>query len=121
MKSLTPFGRALRKYRVDHGETQLDVANALGVTVSFFSAMETGMKNVPAETLRKLITHFRLGPDEAKQLRELAEVSQKEVRINLRNASAAHREVAAGFARTFSELSDQQIDQLRRVLSMKGS
>lgn len=121
MKSLTPFGRALRKYRIDHGETQLDVANALGVTVSFFSALETGMKNVPAETLRKLIAHFQLGRDEAHQLRELAEVSQKEVRINLMDASAAQRQVAAGFARTFSTLSEQQITQLRQVLKMKGS
>jgi transcriptional regulator with XRE-family HTH domain len=54
MKKLTPFGRAVRKYRVDRGETQLEVAEAIGVSIAFWSAIETGKKNVPAELLGNL-------------------------------------------------------------------
>lgn len=120
MKSTTPFGRALRRYRIDRGETQLDVAKALTVSVSFLSAIETGMKSVPAEVFQKLVEHFALSPAEARDLRVLADAAQREVRINLADASLRQRELAAGFARTFSTLNDQQIVELRRVLNMKG-
>lgn len=120
MKLLTPFGKALRKHRIDHGETQMQVANGLGISVAFLSALETGTKNVPGSVLTGLAAHFRLSTAQVSELKRLAIASQKEVKINLERASNVHRELAAGFARRFADLNAGEIEQLRNVLKMKG-
>ena len=41
---LTSIGRFLRKLRIDHGEILKDMADALGVSSAFLSAVENGKK-----------------------------------------------------------------------------
>jgi transcriptional regulator with XRE-family HTH domain len=45
---LTEFGQYLRKIRIDCGDLLKDMADKLGVTSSYLSAVETGKRNVPA-------------------------------------------------------------------------
>ena len=122
MGKLTPFGKAVRKYRVDRGETQNDVADALGVRVTFFSAIETGKKNVPAGLLNGLIEHFGLAGNEAASLRELAFNSKREIKINLDGMDDRSREVVAGFARKFGEIekNEEKMVKLCELLGIGG-
>ena len=41
---LTALGKFLRKLRIDNGEILKDMADKLGVTASFLSAVENGKK-----------------------------------------------------------------------------
>lgn len=116
MKNLTPFGKAIRKCRVDRGETQLEVAQALGVSVAFLSAIETGKKNIPSTLLDKIVKHFGVTEDAEASLRKLAWVSQKEIKIDMRGLNDRSREVVAGFARKFSGLDSEQQEMLRKIL-----
>jgi transcriptional regulator with XRE-family HTH domain len=118
MKKLTPFGRAVRKYRVDRGETQLEVAEAIGVSIAFWSAIETGKKNVPAELLAKVISHFKLTGAEANELQTLSWVSQRDVKINMQNLNDRSRELVVGFARKFSSLDEEKQQKLRELLDI---
>ncbi len=119
MAKLTPFGREVRKHRVDRGETQSDVARALGVSVAFWSSIETGRRNIPSDLLQKIIEHFRLSNIEEKRFRHLVEVSKEEVKVNLQRLSDPGREVVVGLARKFEEnsLSAQQWARLRDILN----
>jgi transcriptional regulator with XRE-family HTH domain len=121
MKKLTPFGKAVRKYRVDCGETQLESAETLGVSIAFWSAIETGKKNVPIDLLAKIITHFGLTEGDAKKLQELAWVSQRDVKINMEGMNDRSRELVVGFARKFSELDEEQKQKLRDLLEIGGN
>jgi transcriptional regulator with XRE-family HTH domain len=118
MKKLTPFGKAVRKYRVDRGETQFEVASALGVSVAFLSAIETGKKNVPNELLEKIVTHFELSEEDAQLLRQFAWSSQREIKISMNGMNDRSRELVAGFARKFSELDEIQLKKLREILGL---
>ncbi|MCK9622902.1 MAG: helix-turn-helix domain-containing protein [Methylobacter sp.] len=118
MKRLTPFGKAVRKYRVDRGETQLEVAEALGVSIAFWSAIETGKKNVPAELLAKVISHFELTGAEADKLQTLSWVSQRDVKINMQSLNDRSRELVVGFARKFSSLDEEKQQKLRDLLDI---
>lgn len=121
MKNLTPFGKAVRKYRVDQGETQLEVAQAIGVSVAFLSALETGKKNVPDEVLTKIASHFNLTVTDTENLRRDAWISRKEVTINMQNINNRDRELVAGFARKFkeNELTKEQLNTLRSIFNME--
>ena len=52
---LTDFGKELRKIRIDNNEFLKDMANKLGVTVSYLSAVENGKRDIPDEWLDKII------------------------------------------------------------------
>lgn len=60
MKSMSAFGEALRKLRVEHSENQTELGQVLGVSPQMVSKLETG-KSVPsAITLKKLAEHYRV-------------------------------------------------------------
>ena len=44
---LTSIGKFFRKLRIDEGEILKDMAEKLGVSVSFLSAVENGKKRMP--------------------------------------------------------------------------
>ena len=46
---LTKLGRFLRKIRIDRGELMIDMAEKLGVTPAFLSAVENGKRKPPKE------------------------------------------------------------------------
>jgi transcriptional regulator with XRE-family HTH domain len=114
MAELTPFGKAVRKIRIDRGETLGDMADALGVSAAFLSSIETGKKNVPGELLEKLIAHCKLPKSEAQELRRLALESRSAITIKPEEKT---RELAAAFARKFGELDRQQIEEILKVLN----
>ncbi|TCT21210.1 helix-turn-helix domain-containing protein [Thiobaca trueperi] len=118
MARLTPFGQAVRKHRVDRDETQSDIAHAVGVSVAFWSGIETGKKNISGDLLEKLSRHLGLPPEQASNLRHLADVSRAEVKINMQKLSNPSRELVLGFARKFEDggLSEQQMARLRDIL-----
>lgn len=122
MARLTPFGQEIRKHRVDREETQSDIARALGVSVAFWSSIETGKKNIPGDLLEKLTQHLCLSAEKAVRLQHLADASRAEVKINMQKLSNPSRELVLGFARKFEngELTDQQIARLRDILESEN-
>jgi HTH-type transcriptional regulator, competence development regulator len=118
MKKLTPFGKAVRILRAERGQTQLDVSDALGVSIAFWSAIETGKKNIPDDLLVKVINHFNLTDADADKLRELSMASQQEVKINMQNLDDRSRQLVVGFARKFSSLDSDVQQKLRDLLDL---
>ncbi len=116
MQTLTSFGKEVRKRRIDSTVTLGQMAEALGISPAYLSAIEMGKRNLPLDLLEKISTYFNLSPDEKMQLTRLAEASQKTVSINLSNANFQTREVIASFARNFTNLSREDIFKIKRIL-----
>ena len=57
---LTSIGRFLRKLRIDHGEILKDMADALGVSYAFLSAVENGKKKCPKDGSKSSALFIRL-------------------------------------------------------------
>ncbi len=114
MADLTPFGKAVRKIRIDRGETLGDMAEKFKISAAFLSSVETGKRNVPGELLEKLIAHCHLAEAEARTLRRLAMESRSALTIKPKEKT---RELAAAFARKFEELDKSQIEEILKVLN----
>ncbi len=56
----TPFGKTLRKLRIDHSERLLDMAKKLDVSVAFLSSVEIGKRSVPVGLEEKIIELYAL-------------------------------------------------------------
>ena len=100
-RTLTRFGVALRKKRIERGETLVEMARDLEISPSFLSGIETGRKRVPAKLVERIIRLLDLDLLEANDLRTAAEETGPEIRISLVNRDNEARQVAAMFARHF--------------------
>ena len=119
---LTPYGKQVRKYRIDAEMTLREMAKALGKSSAFVSGMETGRKRVGEETVNKVAGILELDLEERESLLRAAEESRNEHRVVLgQGATADEREVAAMFARQFGELTSEQRNGIKRILAGRKS
>ena len=110
---LTDFGKAVRKARLDVGETLSTMAAAVGVSPAFLSAMETGRKNVSPEWVKKTEAFFKAKGKVIPNLGEFADVSNKSVSIE--GLDPRQQMLIAGFAR--SSLDAETMEQLAKLLA----
>jgi len=113
---LSQFGKMVRKLRIDKGVTLKAMADSLGKTSAYLSAVETGRKNPPKNLVQDITRYFELPPAEGQVLEQAAEASRSEVTLPLTDFNTAQREVAAAFARQFSELTEDELAQIRGLL-----
>lgn len=111
----TKLGKELRKLRIDRGLRLYDMAKEIGLSTAMLSAVETGRKAAPADLIDRLAAHYSEVAARRDELQQLADLTKKEVRMALDERENA-TELAVAFARRFSQLTDQQIGQMRDVL-----
>src|SRR5215218_2388857 len=109
---LSPFGREVRKLRIDAGMLLKDMALALNVSPSWLSALETGRKGVPDRLVAKIVALLKLTDEAAARLAEAAGRSREIFSLRPGN-DPLRRDVAASLARRFSELDEDQLRDLQ--------
>lgn len=114
---ITPLGKELRRLRLDRDWLLKGMADGIGVSSSFLSAIETGRKPIPDDFLERIVNWAQLDIDETARLRRAADQSALEVRIRMpRTASPSDREAMAVLARTFGELDSEKLAQFRALV-----
>lgn len=110
---LTPFGKYLRKLRIDRGHLLKNMADLLKVTSSYLSAVETGKRAVPSEWPQKIASEYGLVAQEEAELVRLAALSAPEFVVDLpRDADEQTREAVAMFARRVTSMDKDSLAQL---------
>ena len=117
---LTAFGKELRKMRIMAGELIRDMAAKLNVTPSYLSAVETGKRQIPDGWVCKIAELYSLSPEEKEALQKAADSSLLSVKLNLNGLTDHRRQTAVLFAREFSDLDDQKLEQIRKLLDEDG-
>lgn len=116
--AVTEFGKFLRKMRIDCSEVLGVMAERLGVSPAYLSAIENGMRDIPDDFVEKIVAEYALDEEQAKKLTE-AEAQTKgavDVNFNQRRTDMNVVETAVMFARNFSRLTDQQMNQIKSIL-----
>jgi transcriptional regulator with XRE-family HTH domain len=114
MSELTPFGIAVRKLRLEKGQRLLDMAHAVGKSVAFLSAIETGRKPIPDGFVALIGQSLDLTGDEIRKLRVAADQTRKEVRVD--KLSSQDRELVAAFARRLDDVPETLRIALRKIV-----
>lgn len=118
---LSNFGKVLRKYRIDHELLLRDMADAIGVSIAFLSAVEVGKKKVPAELISKLSNIYSLDKKTLDDLKEAAALSNNEIRFtNIDQMGRTDRETVLAFAKNFESLDAKKKEQLLALLKGRG-
>lgn len=118
---MTPFGKEIRKLRIDADITLSDMANGLKNkrTPSYLSAVELGDKPLADDLVEEVIEYlrallyFRTHKLDAGYLRRLADRTKKAV--DVAHLNEPEKEAVAGFARRLPALSEKK----RAILTQK--
>ena len=114
---LTPYGKGIRKHRIDRGMTLREMATELGVTPAFLSAVETGRRSVPDGMLTKISKLLNLDMAERAELEALADASRSQIKVSFKESG--DQEVAAMFARRFGSLNDDDKAAIKAILEKR--
>ncbi|WP_139559501.1 helix-turn-helix transcriptional regulator [Methylotetracoccus oryzae] len=114
--NITEYGKLVRKLRIDAERTTKNMADALGVTPAYLSALETGKKNIPPALVGRVARFFaEAGLPNGNLERELEEAAFMSQRTFEFAPERQDRELIAAFARKFPNMGDEQ---KRKVLEM---
>ena len=116
-KEVTEFGKELRKLRIDRGDVLKKMADALGCTSSYLSAIECGKRGVPSDLIPRIQALYGLDDEQVARLEAARDSTLSNVKLDLEGASGEQRDVALMFARTFKSLSREEIEEMKRFLS----
>ncbi len=114
----TEFGKYLRKLRIDHGEVMKEMADKLGITTAYLSAIELGKRAPLNDLVSQIEQKYGLGQGESERLSSVMATSMREVKMDLDEYSAMDKELAVFFARKFPQMGMEEKEQMRKILGV---
>ncbi len=114
---MTPFGKAMRELRRRKGVTQRALAQAIGVTPAYLSALEHGRRGRPTfELLQRIAGYFNIIWDEAEELFRLANASDPRVVVDTAGLPAEYTMLANELAKRISTLPPDVVEEMTKLL-----
>jgi transcriptional regulator with XRE-family HTH domain len=117
---MTPFGDRMRKLRAERGITLKEMADGLGVSSAYLSALEHGKRGRPGwHLIQRILTFFNIIWDDAEDVVRLARISHPRITIDTSGLSPRATELANRLADDIGRLDAAALDELLNVLDRK--
>ena len=114
---MTPLGEKLRALRREKGVSQKEMAEAIGVSAAYLSALENGRRGVPTwPLLQKIIGYFNVIWDDADEVLRLAQQSHPRIVIDTAGLSPAATALANQLAARIGELDEAMLERIVDLL-----
>lgn len=114
---MTPFGAKLRALRAERNLTLSDMANALGISPSYLSALERGKRSKPSWAFVQAATqYFNIIWDEAEELQKLADISRPKPTLDASALTPRATELANRLAGALRGLDAADIERMHAIL-----
>jgi transcriptional regulator with XRE-family HTH domain len=118
---MTPFGAKLRTMRKERGVLLKDMAEEIGVSPTYLSALEHGRRGRPNWVfVQRVIAYFNVIWDDAEELMRLADLSHPRISILTAGLSPEATALANRLARRIGQLDQPSIEALHQVLDQTG-
>jgi len=113
---MTPFGETMRKLRAERGVTLKEMADAIGVSSAYLSALEHGKRGRPGwHLIQRILSFFNIIWDDAEEVMRLARISHPRVTIDTSSLSSKATELANLLADDIAKLDAAALDELLQV------
>ena len=118
---MTPFGERIRQLRQQKQVTMKEMAEAIGVSAAYLSALEHGNRGRPSwYLLQRTISYFNIIWDDAEELVKLARLSHPKITIDTSGLSPQATELANRLADEIKDMTDEQLQQHLQLLEKIG-
>lgn len=119
---MTPFGDRMRKLRAERGVTLKQMAEGLGVSSAYLSALEHGKRGRPGwHLIQRILAYFNIIWDEADEVVRLARISHPRITIDTSGLTPKATELANRLADDIGKLDPATLDELVAILGRKRS
>jgi transcriptional regulator with XRE-family HTH domain len=116
---MTPFGQRSRELRNARGMSLKSMAEALGVSPAYLSALEHGRRGRPTHAMVVAIcAHLNIIWDEADELGRLARLSHPRITVDTSGLSARATELANRLAERIRTLPPARIERMLALLDI---
>lgn len=117
---MTPFGDRMRKLRAERGITLKEMADGLGVSSAYLSALEHGKRGRPGwHLIQRILTFFNIIWDDAEDVVRLARISHPRITIDTSGLNPRATELANRLADDIGRLDSGALEELLAVLDRK--
>ncbi len=117
---MTPFGDRMRKLRAERNMTLKDMAEAVGVSPAYLSALEHGKRGRPSwHLIQRIIAHFNIIWDEAEEVVHLARISHPRIAIDTAGLSPRATELANRLAAEIGKLDQATLEDIMALVDRK--
>lgn len=114
---MTPFGVRLRQLRAERAISLKQMAEALGVSAAYLSALEHGRRGRPTHAIVVAIcVQLNIIWDEADELHRLARLSHPRVTVDTAGLAPAATELANLLAERIRKLPPDRVERLLDLL-----
>jgi transcriptional regulator with XRE-family HTH domain len=114
---MTPFGETVRKLRLGKGVTQKQMADAIGVSAAYLSALEHGKRGAPSfDFIQRVAGYFNIIWDEAEELLFIGSMSHPRIVVDTTGLDAPYTAFANRLARELRGLDAACLEELNRIL-----
>ena len=118
---MTPFGLKLRAMRKERGVLLKDMAEEIGVSPTYLSALEHGRRGRPNWVfVQRVIAYFNVIWDDAEELMRLADLSHPRISIMTAGHSPEATALANRLAKRIGQLDQSTINALLQILEQTG-
>ena len=90
---ITHLGKTLRIIRINSGDNMRDMADKLGLSVSYLSAIENAKRNIPVGFEEKILDAYHLSEEEKKSLHEDIELSTDQVKVKMSDLDERQKKI----------------------------
>jgi len=118
---LTEFGKLLRKIRIDRSEILKNMADALGISSAYLSAIEVGKRAIPFDFVRQIQKVYSLGAKTIEELQEAADRTTQSIKLNLVSVPPNKRNAALVFARNFESMDNATAQNILKLFDKEES
>ncbi len=117
---MTPFGDRMRKLRAERGMTLKTMAEAVGVSPAYLSALEHGKRGRPSwHLIQRIIAHFNIIWDEAEDVVRLARISHPRIAIDTAGLSPRATELANRLSAEIGKLDQATLEDIMALVDRK--
>ncbi len=117
---MTPFGDRMRKLRAERGVTLKDMAEAIGVSSAYLSALEHGKRGRPGwHLIQRILAYFNIIWDDAEDVVRLARISHPRITIDTAGLSPKATELSNRLADDIGKLDPTVLDEILGLLDRR--
>ena len=95
------------------------MANDLGISPAFLSAVENGKKKMPDSWFSLIPDTYHFDESAVEEFRDIAYESLEVVELNIANVSESNKKLAIRFARRFEEIDEKTSEELLKLFEEK--
>lgn len=112
----TKLGIELRKLRVERGDNLRNMAEKIGISISYLSAIENGARKTPDNLIESVCKAYGLDDEMKEKLIVSDQMEKDKLDISLMAMSDNQKNLVYTLSRKLSQISDDKCDDIMKIL-----